>query len=310
MIHKNMLETIGNSPVIELERVVKKHNIKGEIYAKIEFFCPGLSKKDRIAKHMILQAEKDGSLKPGQTVIEQTSGNTGIGLAAVCAVKGYPFIAVMSEGNSFERIVMIKQFGGKVHLVKQHPDSEKGKVSSADMELVEKEFNRLSEVIIANRVAQVYKGANAMSHYHTTSKEIIKDLPNIDAFCDYVGTGGSFEGIAKGLKEYKKSIQCFQVEPAHAKHIIQGGGYFKTPPFADSKNCDGKIVISDKEALYWAKELSEVEAIAGGISSGANLAAAISYLKKNPGKSIVFLVNDPMLKYMSAPDIQNWDSIK
>ena len=306
MLYKNMIETIGNTPIVELERIAKKHGVIGRLFAKIEFYSPGLSKKDRIAKYIIEKAEKEGTLKSGQTIIEQTSGNTGIGAAAVCAVKGYPFIAVMSDGNSTERIIMIRQFGAKVYLVPQHPGSVKGQVGQADMDLVEAEFNRLAEELDAFKLGQFYNADNAMAHYYTTGEEIIKDLSELDAFCDYVGTGGSFEGIAMRLKKHNKDIQCFMVEPADTKHIIQGGGYFKVPPFANDKNCDGKIVVTDDEAIFWMKELSETEAIPGGISSGANLAAAVDYLKENPGKSIVFLINDPAIKYMSAPAIQDW----
>lgn len=305
MLYNNILETIGNTPVINLQRIVEKYNLTGNIYAKIEFYSPGLSKKDRIAKYIIEKAEKEGSLKKGQIVIEQTSGNTGIGLAAVCAIKGYPFIAVMSEGNSEERITMIRQFGGKVVLVKQSGNSIKGNVSNEDMLLVEGEFNRLALELNAFKIGQFYNIDNAMAHYHTTAVEIINDIPKIDAFCDFIGTGGSFEGIAKKLKEFDKRIDCIKVEPEQLKHIIQGGGYFRNVPFADIHNCDGVIKVSDDETLDWMNELSKVEAISGGISSGANLAACVKYLKANPGKSIVFLVNDLSLKYMSVPLVRD-----
>ena len=302
MILNNVLGAIGNTPLVSLNNLMKKHELHGSILAKLEFYSPGLSKKDRIAKYIIEKAEADGTLQKGQTVIEQTSGNTGIGVAAVCAVKGYPFIAVMSEGNSPERIMMIKQFNAQIVLVKQHPDSEKGKVNALDMELVEMVFNDLAEQKGAYKVGQFYKMDNALAHYYTTGVEIVNDAPNIDLFCDYVGTGGTFEGIAKRLKEHNKSIKCYIVEPSEAKHIIQGGGYLKPIPFADPNNCDGKVKVSNEEALYWMRELSNVEAIPGGISSGANLAACVKLIKEHPGKSIVFLVNDPSLKYLSA----NW----
>jgi cysteine synthase A len=139
-----------------------------------------------------------------------------------------------------------------------------------------------------------------MAHYHTTAQEIIDSCPDLDIFCDFVGTGGTFEGCSKRLKEYNSEIKCFIVEPTEPKHIIQGGGYFKPVPFSDDKNCDGKIAVSNEEALFWMREMSKVEAIPGGISSGANLAAAVKLIKQHPGKSIAFLVNDPSLKYLSA----------
>jgi len=304
MIKNNILETIGNTPIIDLSRIVKKHNLQGKIFAKIEFYSPGMSKKDRIALYRIETAEKDGTLKKGQTVIEATSGNTGIGLAAVCAIKGYPFVAVMSEGNSVERVMMIRQFGAKVVLVAQGAGATKGKVSQEDLKLVDAEYQRLAKELNAFKVDQFYTDHNLWAHYHTTAKEILNDLPDIDAFADYVGTGGSFEGIAKRLKEHNKKIKCFIVEPAEQQHVIQGGGYFHKVPFADAANCDGKLKVKGDDALFWMNELLTVEAIAGGISSGANLAACVKYLKKNPGKSIVFLVNDPAIKYLSAPCVQ------
>jgi len=299
MIRENILETIGNTPIIDLNKIVKKHNLRGKIFAKIEFYSPGMSKKDRIALYRIENAELDGTLGKGQTVIEATSGNTGIGLAAVCAIKGYPFVAVMSEGNSIERVMMIQQFGAKVVLVPQGAGATKGKVSQEDLKLVDAEYQRLAKELNAFKVDQFHTDHNLWAHYHTTAKEILDDLPGIDAFADYVGTGGSFEGIAKRLKEHNNNTKCFIVEPAEKQHIIQGGGYFHKVPFANPDNCDGKLKIKGEEALFWMNELLTVEAIAGGISSGANLAACVKFLKKNPGKSIVFLVNDTVLKYMS-----------
>ena len=310
MVYKSILETIGNTPIVDLTRIVEKHNLQGKIYAKIEFYSPGMSKKDRIAKYAIEKAEQDGTLQKGQTVIEQTSGNTGIGLAAVCAIKGYPFVAVISEGNSAERVMMIKQFGAEVVLVPQSAESAKGKVNQEDLVLVGNEYNRLAEELGAFKVGQFHNDDNLWAHYYSTAKEIIDDLPQIDAFADFVGTGGSFEGIAKRLKDYNEDIKCFIVEPAEKQHIIQGGGYFHKVPFADPKNCDGKIKVTGDAALFWMNELLTVEAIAGGISSGANLAACVEYLRQNPGESIVFLVNDPSIKYMSAPCFKNRHRVK
>ena len=169
------------------------------MYAKVEYYSPGLSKKDRIAKYIIEKAIREGKLKKGQTVIEQTSGNTGIGLALVCSVLGYPFVAVMSKGNSIERVKMIEAFGGKVELVDKVSDSEG--VSSSDMGAVEKRFKELKEELNAFAVDQFNNKDNAWAHYYTTGEEILKDLKNVDVFVDYVGTGGSFVGVSKRLKE-------------------------------------------------------------------------------------------------------------
>ena len=152
MVFDSALDIIGNTPLVRLEKIAKKYNLEGNIYAKVEYYSPGLSKKDRIAKYIIVKAIKEGKLKKGQVVIEQTSGNTGIGLAMVCAVLGYPFVAVMSEGNSVERVKMIEAFGGKVELVKK-VDSHKG-VSSKDMQEVEKRFKQLVKELDAFPVGQ------------------------------------------------------------------------------------------------------------------------------------------------------------
>lgn len=298
-VYKNVLGLVGNTPVVELSNIVKKHNLDGKIYAKLEFFSPGLSKKDRVAKYIIEEAERAGVLKPGQTVIESTSGNTGIGLAMVCAVKGYPFIAVMSDGNTRERRVMIEQFGGQVELVPQHPESKKGRVSGKDLEVVRARFEQLAEELGAFKVGQFVNPQNPLAHYTHTAEEIINDIPSVAAFVDFIGTGGSFEGIAKRMKRHNPAIKCFIIEPTSSNHIIQGGGYLKKIPFAIDSNRDGVIKITDTETLHWKKELASVEGIACGISTGSNLAGAVAYLKENPGSSVVFLVNDTFWNYIS-----------
>lgn len=297
MIYNNALEIIGNTPLVRLDNIIKKYNLKGEIYAKVEYYSPGLSKKDRIAKYIIEKAIKEGKLKKGQTVIEQTSGNTGIGVALVCAYLGYPFIAVMSKGNSIERIKMIEAFGGKVELVDQV--SEHDGVSSEDMELVEKRFKELVKELDAFAVNQFNNEDNAWAHYYSTGEEILNDLSDVDAFVDYVGTGGSFVGISRRLKEHHSCL-CYKVVPNKKKHIIQGGGYFKDIPFEESCLCDGEIVVSEEESIRLTEDLAKEEALYVGVSSGANLAAAIKVLKDNPGKKVVILLNDVGLKYLSV----------
>ena len=297
MIYNNVLDIIGNTPIVKLDKIVKKYNLQGELYAKVEYYSPGLSKKDRVARYIIEKAIKEGKLKKGQTVIEQTSGNTGIGLALVCAYLGYPFIAVMSKGNSIERVKMIEAFGGKVELVEQVHE-HKG-VSKDDMELVKKRFEELTKELNAFPVNQFENIDNAWAHYFFTGEEIIKDLSDVDVFVDYVGTGGSFVGISKRLKDHH-SCACYKVVPDKENHSIQGGGYFKDIPFESEGLCDGEIVVSSEEANEGKDELAKEEGIYGGISSGANLKAAIKVLKNNPGKKIVFLINDVGLKYLSV----------
>lgn len=297
MVFDNVLDIIGKTPIVRLDKIVKKYNLNGEIYAKIEYYSPGLSKKDRIAKYIIEKAIKEGKLKKGQTVIEQTSGNTGIGLALVCAYLGYPFVAVMSKGNSIERVKMIEAFGGRVELVDKV--SEHDGVSKEDMELVEKRFKELTKELHAYPVNQFNNEDNAWAHYYSTGEEIINDLKDVDVFVDYVGTGGSFVGVGKRLKDDHDCL-CYKVVPSEKEHSIQGGGYFKDIPFEEDNLCDGEIEVSSEEAIEGMKELAQIEGIYGGISSGANLKAALKVLQEKPNKKIVFLINDVGLKYLSV----------
>lgn len=296
MIFDSVLDIIGKTPIVKLDKIVKKYGLKGEIYAKVEYYSPGLSKKDRIAKYIIEKAIREGKLREGQTVIEQTSGNTGIGLALVCAYLGYPFIAVMSKGNSIERVKMIEAFGGRVELVEKV--SKHNGVSKEDMELVEKRFKELTRELDAYPVNQFNNEDNVWAHYYSTGEEIINDLRDVDVFVDYVGTGGSFVGISKRIKDDHDCL-CYKVVPSEKNHNIQGGGYFKIIPFEEENLCDGEIVVSGEEAFEGMKDLAQIEGIYGGISSGANLKAAIKVLKENPNKKVVFLVNDVGLKYLS-----------
>lgn len=297
MVFNSALEIIGNTPIVKLNNIVKKHQLKGEIYAKVEFYSPGLSKKDRIAKYILEKAIKEGKLKDNQIVIEQTSGNTGIGLALVCSLLHHPFIAVMSKGNSIERVKMIEAFGGKVELVDKV--SNKPGVSKEDMEAVKVRFNELTQELNAFPVNQFISVDNALAHYYSTAEEIINDVKDIDTFIDFVGTGGSFVGISKRLKEYNNCL-CFKVVPDTENHLIQGGGYFTDIPFEEEGLSDGKIIVSSEEALEGMSELAKEEGLFAGISSGANLKAAIKYLKENENKKVVILLNDVGLKYMSV----------
>lgn len=297
MIFNSALDIIGNTPLIRLRKVEEKYNLIGELYAKVEYYSPGLSKKDRIAKYILEKAIREGKLKKGQIVIEQTSGNTGIGLALVCAVLGYPFVAVMSKGNSIERVKMIEAFGGKVELVDKVSDSDG--VTSLDMEAVRKRFEELTIELNAFAVNQFENEENAWAHYYSTAGEILSDLKGVDVFIDYVGTGGSFVGISRRLKEDHPCL-CYKVVPDNKEHIIQGGGYFKDIPFENKGLCDGEIAVSSEDAIEGMKDLAKVEGLYAGISSGANLVAAIKCLKKSEGKKVVILLNDVGLKYISS----------
>ena len=311
-ICKSILETIGHTPLIELSRLTE--GLEGKILAKVEFMNPGFSKKDRIALQTIEEAEKDGILKPGQTVIELTSGNTGTGYAVVCAIKRYPFIAVMSKGNTRERAQMMAALGARVVLVDQAPGSSPGQVSGEDLALVEKETQRLTKELNAFRADQFELDGNWRSHYFNTAKEIIAQAHGqIDGFCDFIGSGGTYSGISKALKEYNSNIKCYIIEPESSaviagkkiinqSHKIQGGGYSMSKlKFLKDVEIDGFIQVSDEEAIRVARKLAEMEGIFGGFSSGANVAAALQLIKgEMKGKTIVCLIPDSGLKYLST----------
>lgn len=308
----SVLGAIGNTPLVELGRITR--GLEGRILAKLEYLNPGFSKKDRIALQMIEEAEEDGSLKPGQTVIELTSGNTGTGLAIVCAVKGYPFVAVMSKGNSVERARMMKAFGVEVILIDQLPDSKPGQVSGGDLELVIEATERITKERNAFRADQFRLPGSARAHYLHTTREILKQAQGkVDIFCDFVGTGSSFGGCSAAFKEHDPNILCYIVEPAEAailagkpvtnpNHRLQGGGYSMTDlPLIDQDLVDGYLQVTDEEAIEMTRRLAEEEGIFAGFSSGTNVAAAIQLLRTtHPGKTIVVLLCDSGLKYLST----------
>jgi len=308
----SVIEAIGDTPMVELSRLTS--SMDGRILAKLEYLNPGFSKKDRIARQMIEDAEAQGELEPGQTVIELTSGNTGTGLAIVCGVRGYPFVAVMSRGNSTERARMMAALGAEVVLVDQLPESVPGQVSGGDLELVERETQRLVKERGAFRANQFRLGGNFRAHYLHTGPEIIAQTGGrFDAFCDFAGTGGSFSGCAARFKEHNPAIQCFLVEPAGAavlagqaisnpKHRIQGGGYSMAElALVRHEHVDGYVQVQDEEAMQAARTLARKEGIFAGFSSGANVAAALQLLRGAFwGKTVVVLLNDSGLKYLST----------
>src|SRR5215207_6284555 len=211
----SVLGAIGNTPLVELSRLTRE--LEGRIFAKLEYLNPGFSKKDRIALQMIEEAESAGELTPGHTIVELTSGNTGTGLAIVCAVKGYKFVAVMSRGNSTERARMMQALGAEVILIDQLPDSKAGQVSGGDLALVEEAAQRITKERNAFRADQFHLASSSRAHYLHTAPEILQQASGrIDAFCDYAGTGSSFAGCAAAFKEHDPNIQCYIVEPAGA----------------------------------------------------------------------------------------------
>jgi len=306
------IDAIGDTPLVELGRLTK--GMDGRILAKLEYLNPGFSKKDRIALQMIEEAEAQGHLGPGQTVVELTSGNTGTGLAIVCAVKGYPFVAVMSTGNSTERARMMSALGAEVILVNQLPGSIPGQVSGGDLELVEQEAQRIARERSAFRADQFHLPGNWRAHYLHTGPEILRQTGgSFHAFCDFAGTAGSFAGCAAAFKEYDSAIQCFVVEVAGAavlageastrpNHRIQGGGYsMPTLPLLATQNIDGYIQVTEEEAIHTTRQLAKEEGLFAGFSSGINVAAALQLLADNyRGKTVVVLLSDSGLKYLST----------
>lgn len=306
------VEAIGDTPLVELSRLTG--GLAGRILAKLDYLNPGFSKKDRIARQIIADAEAGGSLQPGQTVVELTSGNTGTGLAIVCGVKGYPFVAVMSRGNSMERARMMTALGAEVVLVDQLPGSQPGQVSGGDLALVEEAAQRITEERGAFRADQFHLAGNFRAHYLHTGPEFLRQSGGgIDAFCDFAGTGGSFSGCAAAFKDYNPGIRCFIVEPKGAavlagealtnpNHRIQGGGYAMPDlPLLNRAHVDGYLKVTDTEAIEVARRLAREEGIFAGFSSGANVAAALGLLQTSfKDKTIAVMMCDSGLKYLST----------
>ena len=311
-VNRNVVESIGGTPLVELTRITS--GFDGRILIKLEYLNPGLSKKDRAALRIIEEAEQSGALEPGQTVLELTSGNMGTGLAIVCAVKGYPFVAVMSKGNTEERARMMRALGAEVVLVDQSPGSRTGEVSGDDLKIVEEEAVRLTQDLGAFRADQFELAGNRNAHYFGTAPEIWQQCGGeVSAFCDFIGSGGTFAGCAMYFKEQNPDIRCYAVEPEDAAalagaeisnpdHPIQGGGYSKNAlSQLESVVPDGYLTVASNEAIEWTRRLAEEEGIFAGYSSGANLAAAIQLIDgPMPGATVVVIACDSGLKYLST----------
>ena len=308
----SVLEAIGETPLVDLGRLTR--GLEGHILAKLEYLNPGFSKKDRNALQMIEEAEAQGDLRPGQTVVELTSGNTGTGLSIVCGIKGHPFVAVMSRGNSVERARMMSALGAEVVLVDQLPDSVPGKVSGGDLEEAEQEARRLVRERQAFRADQFRLAGSVHAHYMHTAREILRQTGGrFDAFCDFAGTASSFSGCTAAFKEHDPSIKCFLVEPTGAavlagqavtnpNHRIQGGGYcLRDLPLFKPEQVDGYLQVSDEAAARMAHRLAREEGIFAGFSSGANVAAAVMLLETTRrSQTVVVILSDSGLKYLST----------
>jgi cysteine synthase A len=306
------IDAIGETPLVELSRLTA--GVDGRLLAKLECRNPGHSKKDRVARQIIEDGEAAGTLTPGRTVVELTSGNMGTGLAIVCGIRGYPFVAVMSRGNSVERARMMAALGAEVVLVDQLPGSTHGQVSGGDLERVELAARRIVDERGGFRADQFRLPASFRAHYLHTGPEILRQSGGaIDGFCDFVGSGGSFAGCAAAFKAHDATIACFVIEPEGAaalagepvtrpNHRIQGGGYgMRELPLLRRNDVDGFLQVSDDEAVQGARRLAREEGIFAGFSSGANVAAALRLLAgPMRGRTLVVLVNDSGLKYVST----------
>ena len=310
----SVIEAIGNTPLVRLDRLVRARGLSGTILAKLDYLNPGFSKKDRAARGLIEQAERDGQLAPGQTVVELTSGNMGAGLAIVCAIKGYPFVAVMSKGNSPERARQMAALGAEVVLVDQLPDSVPGEVSGVDLALVEEAAQHITAERRAFRADQFHRQGAWLAHYRTTGPEIWEQSGGaIDGFADFAGTGGTYAGVSRALKERHPAIRCYLVEPEGAAvlagervtrlgHPIQGGGYaIGDLDFLKGVPVDGYLKVRGDDARDTARALARTEGIFAGFSSGANVHAALQLLAgEMAGKMVAVVICDSGLKYLST----------
>lgn len=302
-VYKSLAELIGNTPLLEVTNIEKADNLKARILVKIESFNPGGSVKDRIAFAMIEDAEKKGILSPGATIIEPTSGNTGIGLAWVSAVKGYKLILTMPDTMSVERQNLLKALGATLVLT---PGAEgmKGAISRA---------NELHESTPGSYIPQQFENpANPEKHYLTTAEEIWRDTDgDVDIFVAGVGTGGTLSGTSRRLKELNPAIKAVAVEPDSSAvlsgdkpgaHKIQGIGAGFIPGNYNAALIDEVIRVKDDEAIKASRNLARSEGLMVGISSGASLYAAVQLAKRpeNAGKTIVAILPDTGERYLST----------
>ena len=303
-IIKKLTELIGNTPLVELDKFSANKGLDKPVIAKVEYFNPGGSVKDRIALAMIEDAEEKGLLKPGATIIEPTSGNTGVGLALVAAVKGYKLILTMPETMSIERRNLVKAYGATVKLT-SGKDGMKGAIKAAE---------ELRDSIKGSVILQQFENlANPEKHYRSTGEEIWRDTDGkVDIFVAGVGTGGTVSGVGKYLKEKNPNVKIVAVEPSDSPvlsggqsgpHKIQGIGAGFIPNTLNTKVYDEIITVENEEAFEYGRLIASREGVLVGISSGAALFAAIKEAKKpeNEGKTIVALLPDSGDRYFSTP---------
>ena len=302
-IAKKLTELIGNTPLLELNKFSSLKGLEQPIIAKIESFNPGGSVKDRVALAMIEDAEDKGLLKPGATIIEPTSGNTGVGLALVAAVKGYKLILTMPETMSIERRNLVKAYGATVKLT-SGKEGMKGAIKAAE---------ELRDSIPGSIILQQFENqANPQKHYETTGKEIWRDMDGaVDIFVAGVGTGGTISGVGKYLKEQNPNVKVVAVEPTTSPvlsggqggpHKIQGIGAGFIPSTYNSKYVDEIFQVDNDQAILTGRQLAQSDGLLVGISSGAAVFAASELAKRpeNKGKRIVTLLPDTGERYLST----------
>ena len=301
MIYDNIGQLIGRTPLVRLH--LNNPEIKAELLAKVESFNPGGSIKDRVGAYMLLDAEEKGMIAPGATIIEPTSGNTGVGLALMAAVKGYKMILTMPENMSAERQSLLKAYGAEIILTPA-ADGMAGAIAKAEA--------MLREIPGSYMCGQFDNEANPMAHYLTTAQEIYADTDGkVDIVVAAIGTGGTITGIAKGLKEYHKDIQIIGVEPLQSAvingrpkgaHKIQGIGAGFIPSILDLSLIDEVLMIDGDEAMAESRMLAKTQGILCGISAGAALLAAeqVGSRPENEGKRIVVILPDTGERYLST----------
>lgn len=302
-IKSSLVELIGHTPLVSLQRLGRAHGCLAEVVAKVEYFNPGGSVKDRVALNMIEEAERRGELCPGATIIEPTSGNTGVGLAWISRIKGYKTLIVMPDSMSVERQKLLKAAGADLVLT---PGSEGMKGSIARAEQLK------AEIPGAVIMGQFTNPDNPAAHVPTTAEEIWVDTDgHVDLFVAGVGTGGTISGVGKGLKTHNPNVRIVAVEPAGSAvlsgeaagaHKLQGIGAGFIPSIYDATVVDEIIKVENEEAMQMGRELSKYEGLLVGISSGAAVHAAIrlACLPGNAGKRIVVLLPDTGERYLST----------
>jgi len=289
-IDKNIIETIGNTPMVDISNI-SPNGVK--IFAKLESFNPAGSIKDRVAKYLIQDAEEQGKLIDGSTIIEPTSGNTGIALAMISRVKGYKLKVVMPDNVSDERKSVLLSLGAEII----YSDGEQG--TNGAIRLAEKIDEENPDYFMPY---QYGNEANPRAHYETTGPEIIEQLPDIDVFVAGLGTGGTLMGVGKALKEYNKNIKVVAAAP-HPEEVVPAlrsieHGFI--PPILDLEKLDSRILVGEEESFYWTKMLMESCGIFAGVSCGAVTAAALKVAKKIKTGNIVIIIADSGERYLSS----------